>query len=195
MTVEEGVPELILVRHASTAWSGRRYCGRSDPSLDGAGRVAARRLASILAPTLPVGIRVVSSPLLRARETAAVIAEAAGSTGPVIDDRWREVDFGVAEGRTFEALAAIEPALATRLATGETVIDWPDGERAETFADRVAEAWRDLVGAGLATVLVSHAGPLRIAMAIARDVPPTEVAILEPASFARLRLPAAGWTP
>ena len=25
---------IVLVRHASTAWTGRRFCGRSDPPLD-----------------------------------------------------------------------------------------------------------------------------------------------------------------
>ena len=30
--------EIVLVRHASTDWSGRRYCGRSDPPLNEAGQ-------------------------------------------------------------------------------------------------------------------------------------------------------------
>ena len=38
---------VILVRHASTAWSGIRYCGRSDPPLDAAGESAAALLAGV----------------------------------------------------------------------------------------------------------------------------------------------------
>ena len=37
------VAGIILVRHASTAWTGRRYCGRSDPPLSAAGRWPRRR--------------------------------------------------------------------------------------------------------------------------------------------------------
>ena len=183
------MPELILVRHAPTSWSGRRYCGRSDPPLDGPGLDAAARLASTLGPTLPASIRIVTSPLRRAHQTASAIAAVVEGSTVVIDDRWREVDFGVAEGRTFDELATIEPMLAARLASGESTIDWPDGERAEAFADRVGAAWRDLIGSGVATVLVSHAGPLRVALAIARKVPTTEVDLLEPGSFVRLARP------
>ena len=44
----EGHDRDVLVRHAATTWSGRRYCGRSDPSLSTAGRAAARALAATL---------------------------------------------------------------------------------------------------------------------------------------------------
>jgi broad specificity phosphatase PhoE len=179
--------ELILVRHAPTAWSGHRYCGRSDPPLAAHGRAAAVSLASALAATLPAGIRVVTSPLRRARDTASAIAALVPEATVVVDDRWREVDFGIAEGRTFDELAALLPTLAARLARGDTEIDWPDGERARAFADRVRSAWSELVGAGLPAVVVSHAGPLRVALAIARDLLPADVDRLEPASFVRLR--------
>src|SRR4029453_12109114 len=83
-----GTAGLILVRHAPTAWSGHRYCGRSDPPLDGPGLAAAARLASGLAPTLPAGIRIVASPRRRALETATAIANAAGLVAVIVDDRW-----------------------------------------------------------------------------------------------------------
>lgn len=186
---------LILVRHAPTGWSGRRYCGRSDPPLEGPGHAAATRLAATLAPLLPASVRIVTSPSRRARETAAAIADAIGGATVVADDRWREVDFGAAEGRTFDELAAIEPALAARLVSGESIVDWPDGESATAFADRVAAAWWDLAGSAVETVVVSHAGPIRLAMAIASNVPTTEIELLEPASFVRLRRPRAASTP
>jgi broad specificity phosphatase PhoE len=190
-----GPAELILVRHAPTAWSGHRYCGRSDPSLDGPGLAAAATLASELAPTLPAGIRIVSSPRRRALETATAIANAAGLVAVIVDDRWREADFGIAEGRTFDELATIEPALAARLATGVTEIDWPGGESAAAFEARVHAAWRDLLESRDATVLVSHAGPLRLAIAAAGDMSVAGVTMLEPAAFVRLDHPAAAGSP
>lgn len=42
-----------LVRHASTAWSGQRWCGRTDLPLSQAGREEAERLAGRLAEVLP----------------------------------------------------------------------------------------------------------------------------------------------
>ena len=83
------MPEIILVRHAATAWSGIRYCGRSDPPLSEAGHAQAARLASTLGQALPTDARIISSPSLRARATAEAIAAAAG-LGPVeADERWR----------------------------------------------------------------------------------------------------------
>ena len=159
--------ELVLVRHASTAWTGHRYCGLSDPPLDRAGRATATALAADLAPTIAATARIVCSPARRTLETATAIAAAAG-LGPVeIDPRWSEADFGIAEGRTFEELERLAPAVARALAAGEMAIDWPDGETAARLLDRVTAAWRALVEADRDTVLVSHAGPIRIAIGLA----------------------------
>jgi broad specificity phosphatase PhoE len=185
-----GRPEvaIILVRHAPTAWTGRRYCGRSDPPLDVAGEMAAARLAGELAPALALGMRIVTSPSVRALATATAIAATAGTAPPIVDDRWREADFGIAEGLTFEELERLAPGLARRLADGETEIDWPDGERATELTDRVTAAWHDLGEIG-DVVVVSHAGPLRIAIGLATSVPPGAVEL--PAPGGVIRLPVA----
>lgn len=179
--------DIILVRHATTSWTGSRYCGSSDPPLDDAGTAAARRLAVDLAATLAPGTRIVTSPLHRARATATAIADAAGIDDITTDDRWREADFGIVEGLTFEELEGLAPDLARRLADGETEIDWPEGERAAEVADRVTAAWREVVEAGEDVVVVSHAGPLRIAIGIATARAPNVVDL--PAAGAVNRLP------
>ncbi len=186
--------ELILVRHASTSWTGHRYCGLSDPPLDRPGRAAATALAAELAPTIPASARIISSPARRALETAAPLATAAG-LGPVeVDPRWSEADFGIAEGRTFEELERVAPAVARALAAGEMSIDWPDGETAARLLDRVTAAWRALVEADRDTVLVSHAGPLRIAIALAGRGPTWAWMPLPPGAVIRLSVGAA-WRP
>jgi broad specificity phosphatase PhoE len=177
---------IILVRHVATAWTGSRYCGRSDPPLDADGVAAAHRLAGDLAPTLAPGTRIVSSPLRRAHATATAIADAAGIDDITIDDRWREADFGIAEGLTFDQLASADLELARRLADGETALDWPDGERAEDLARRVADAWGVVVGAGGEVLVVSHAGPLRIALGLASGQAPGTVDLQAPGSVIRL---------
>jgi phosphohistidine phosphatase SixA len=93
---------LFLVRHAEAA--------PGDPDelrpLTPAGRAVARDLGERLAPEHPDAV--VSSPLLRARETAEQIARAAGLTA--------EADDRLAPGATAEDLQA---AVAER---GDTVV-------------------------------------------------------------------------
>jgi broad specificity phosphatase PhoE len=159
--------DIVLVRHASTAWSGVRYCGISDPPLSPTGLVEARDLASALARDLPPGVRIISSPSKRAVATAAAIADAARLPGVELDDRWREADVGLAEGRTFDEVSAVAPEVAAALAAGELDIDWPGGESHASLAARVIAAWWDLLAGGRPAVVVTHAGPLLHACALA----------------------------
>jgi probable phosphoglycerate mutase len=182
--------DVVLVRHGATSWSGRRYCGRSDPPLNAAGLAAAVSMAAALAPILSPGVRIVTSPARRALQTAAALAAAAGIDDIEVDEGWREADFGVAEGRTFEELTALEPDLADALARGDTDIDWPGGETAAELRGRIAAAWTALVAGGRPAVVVSHAGALRHAVALARSLPVNAVGLLEPASAIRVEVPA-----
>ena len=170
------------MRHAPTSWSGRRYCGVSDPGLGALGRRLAARSAAELAPLLAADIRLVTSPRRRAIETMAALAHTLGRSQDTIeiDGRWAEADFGIAEGRTFEELAVLQPDLAERLAAGDTAIDWPGGETAAALTDRIASAWADLVADGRPAVVVTHAGPIREALAIATSARPGDVAIPAP---------------
>jgi broad specificity phosphatase PhoE len=175
-----------LVRHAPTSWSGRRFCGRGDPPLNRAGQAVARRLATELADALPPGGRIVSSPARRASQTADAIARAIPGTRVELDDRWAEADFGIAEGLTFDELTGVAPDLAERLGRGEVAIDWPGGEAASSLAERVAAAWREIIEQPTPTILVSHAGPLRIAIALARSQAIESVTLPEPGAVIRL---------
>jgi broad specificity phosphatase PhoE len=182
---------VILVRHASTAWSGVRYCGVSDPPLSEAGEAEANRLALELAPDLSLATRVVSSASRRAVATATVIAAAAGLRDVEVDDRWREADVGIAEGRTFDELAALAPGLASALADGVLAIDWPGGETHASLAGRVHAAWTDVVAAGRPAVVVTHAGPFLHARALAADRPPSTDDLVCPAFAVRLTVTEA----
>lgn len=177
------LPRLVLVRHAPTAWSGVRYSGRSDPPLTDAGRTMAGDLARTLAARLPwrgqAEVRMRTSPRERARSTAAPIATALGV--PVEpDEGWAEVDMGRADGWTWPELETREPALAARLAAGEWDIDWPDGETAAAFRDRVAGALDALLADPRPAVVVSHAGAIRLAVALATGRDPAAVPSVEP---------------
>jgi ribonuclease H / adenosylcobalamin/alpha-ribazole phosphatase len=185
---------ILLVRHASTSWSGRRYCGRSDPPLSDAGRREAAILAATLIGELPRDTRIVTSPSRRARQTADAIASAAQLATPEIDARWMEADVGAAEGRTFDELSAEYPDLASAILAGATAVDWPGGETAIVFSTRVATAWQAATTTLRPTVVVSHAGPIRLALTLA-GYPPDDSAVLAPAMAIRVPMGLALRTP
>lgn len=188
--------ELIVVRHAETAWSGGRFCGRTDLPLTVSGRATADRLGRELASSLSAPIRIVASPRLRARETAAAIVAAGVADGYVVDDRWAETDFGAAESLTWDELARAFPDVAARLLEGDAQIDWPGGETAATLHARVRAAWHELINQPESVVVVSHGGPLRIAIALATEDAAASVAVPAPGAVWRrnrdvvLRFPA-----
>lgn len=191
---------VILVRHGATAWTGRRYAGRRDPWLTPEGRAQVTDLAVDLARAVPGPLRIVSSPLRRTRQTALAIATASGSVRPTLDARWMEADFGVAEGRTFAEIERLAPVLAAQLAAGEVSIDWPGGESARALADRVEAALADVRAlaehTGVTVVVVAHAGPIRVATALAEAQASGTVPLLAPAHWHRLRwVPESGVLP
>ena len=100
---------LLLVRHGLTDWNREgRFQGHLDPPLSDDGREQARLIATRLAASAKEPARrIVSSPLLRALETAEIIAEALGlPTDKVVRDaRLRELGQGAWEGRTHAELA------------------------------------------------------------------------------------------
>ena len=176
-----------LVRHAPTDWTGRRWCGRSDPPLSVEGRRIAVAAAERLASELPGDVTIFSSPLRRARETALAIGGIAGRPVSVVPELV-EVDFGRVEGLTWGELSTREPALADRILAGDPV-DWPEGEASVAVsarAARAAAAIRELDGP---VVVVSHARFLSVlhgelAVEAGDDIQPVPLA---PAGVIRIR--------
>jgi probable phosphoglycerate mutase len=188
------VTTIVFVRHAATAWSGRRYAGRGDPSLTAAGRRAAERLAGRLAASLPAAARIVTSPSRRAYETASIVARRLAPVVLETDERWLEADFGDFEGLTFDQIEVRDPGIAARLAAGDVEIDWPGGEAALALQQRVSDAWAALLADPRPTIVVSHAGPIRIALALATGRTPAEVALPALAEAVALEVGSARWT-
>jgi broad specificity phosphatase PhoE len=169
---------VVLVRHAPTTWSGKRYCGRADPPLSATGRLVAADLGVRLAPTLPADTRIVTSPSRRATATAKAIARRLTGATIDVDDDWQEVDVGLAEGRTFDEVTQRFPALAEALVNGGAPVDWPGGETASDLDRRIAAAWSRIAASGRPTVVVSHAGSIRVAEALATGRPLADIPFL-----------------
>ncbi len=99
---------------------------------------------------------VYTSPLERARRTAAAIGT------PTADERLREIDFGEVEGLGFDELP---PELQSALLTEPTRTRFPGGETYGDLRDRVVAALDEIVARHRVAAVVSHAGPVRAALA------------------------------
>ncbi len=136
-----------------------RFAGRGDVPLTSTGLAQATAVAARLTGR-PVDL-VVTSPLSRARDTARVVADAAG-VPLTVDDDLAETDFGAWEGLTFAAVIARWPA---ELAAWQRDADAapPGGESFGAVARRVNGALDRLLAEheGQTIVVVSHVTPIK----------------------------------
>jgi phosphoserine phosphatase len=97
----------ILMRHGETAWNRQgRVMGRNPVDLSEHGRVqveAAARFSHLLKPEL-----IVTSPLVRARQSAEIMSAGLGGVEIVDEARIAEVLYGRWEGMTYHQLVEDE---------------------------------------------------------------------------------------
>jgi broad specificity phosphatase PhoE len=160
---------LILVRHGQTDANARRLLlGRADPPLNETGLRQARALAA----ALPRQARIVSSPLTRARHTAAVLAGAAPGwmdvDGVEVDERWIEMDYGELDCRP---AAALDERSWRRWQQDPHFVP-AGGESLAAVCSRVREACDELAddAARRDVVVVSHVSPIKAAITWALGV-------------------------
>jgi broad specificity phosphatase PhoE len=144
-------PRLVIVRHGETEWSTAwRHTGRTDIPLTDHGRQAAAALRSVLAGR-PFAL-VLTSPLQRARETAAL----AGFPDAEVCDDLLEWDYGEDEGRTSDEIREERPGWSI----------WSDGPKdGEPIAHVAVRAERVIdraLGAGGDVLAFAHGHVLRI---------------------------------
>lgn len=155
---------LILVRHGQTAVNAEgRLQGRIDAPLTDTGRAQAAACARVL----PAPDAVITSPLLRARQTAETIAP----DRPIeVDDRWIELDYGEWDGAL---LKTMDQAAWDRWRSDPSFAP-PGGESLQDLAQRVVDACEALAPRAREqdVVVVSHVSPIKAAVAWALGVGP-----------------------
>jgi broad specificity phosphatase PhoE len=130
---------IVLARHGRTEWHhGNRYCGSTDLPIDEVGVQQARQLEEWATDYAPDALW--CSPMLRARQTVALTAEALGLE-PTIDARLRELDFGSAEGKM---LGELPPAVGKAFELDPVTNYFPGGEEPAVAADRVYEVFDEI---------------------------------------------------
>jgi broad specificity phosphatase PhoE len=131
-----------LARHGQTAYNAiGRFQGWLPVPLDDTGLAQARALAEECAP---LEIRTLwCSPLLRARQTAAIVAERIGLE-PRVEQRWAETDAGDWTDRLFADVAAEDPERFAMFQAVDPDFAFPGGESFAGHQARVAAALEDL---------------------------------------------------
>jgi broad specificity phosphatase PhoE len=162
---------LVLTRHGATPRSDpEQHLGqRVDIGLSDQGRAAAARLADRVRE-VPFD-RVISSSLLRARETAEAVVPA---DRVETDARLMEMDYGRWEGLTYEQIAERDAENRRRWETDPARYKCPDGESGEDVAARVRSFLESIVPSAeeQKTVLaVAHSTTNRILLCVALGVP------------------------
>ena len=135
---------LMLTRHGQATADDLMLGGQLDLPLTADGRKEAEALARRLA-----GVRIdriVSSPMLRALETAQTIAT---GRSVEVDERLRELDYGRWEGLTYAEVEAHDPELRARWEHDPAETHSPEGESGDDVAARALSFLVDLLEAEL----------------------------------------------
>lgn len=151
----------VLIRHGATQWNlDGRIQGRADPPLAPAGRDAVS--AWRLPPELTGDWTWLTSPLARARETAALLRVAPVPVEPaLIEPELVEMDWGAWEGRRLAALRAHEGAAMAAAEARGLDFQPPGGESPRQVQDRLRPLLERLAATGRPAVAVTHKGVIR----------------------------------
>jgi broad specificity phosphatase PhoE len=158
---------VYLARHGQTAYNLEgRFQGQQAIPLDGTGRAQAAELAERAAG---YGFQALwCSPLLRARETADVVARRIGLE-PIEDARLMETDAGDWTNLSFVEVRAEAPERFDAFAAADPSFAFPGGESFAQQEDRVSAALRDVEVGALPALVVCHGMVIRAALARRSD--------------------------
>lgn len=175
---------LVLTRHGLTDRSDpEQHLGqRIDVGLSAPGRDQAEALGRRLAGVAVE--RLVVSPLLRARQTAEIVATALPDRPAIeIDGRLAEMDYGDWEGLTYERIDELDAARRERWEAHPATQACPGGESGDDVADRARSFLLDLIAwhDGLQgrpherpVLAVAHSTLNRVLICVATGIPITE---------------------
>ena len=167
---------IVFWRHGRTAWNAeRRFQGQTDVPLDEVGLAQAKRAAQALQHLDPDTI--IASDLVRARDTAAQLADLVGQR-VLLDPDLRETYAGEWEGLPRPVLLAEYGDQLNRWASGSDIRPG-GGETRIEVADRMVRAIdRVLPDVRETLVVVTHGGSARAAIGALIGLPPEHWAAL-----------------
>jgi probable phosphoglycerate mutase len=179
----------ILLRHGQTSANAQSLLqGRIDLDLDAVGKEQALLCGQFVRQHFP-DAKIVSSPLMRAQQTALAI-----SPTIKIDERFIELDYGSWDG---VPMSAIDPAQWAGWRT-DPHFRPPNGETLVELDERVRPALEEMREEAMEShiVIVSHVSPIKSAVTWALGTGPetTWRMHLERASMCRVAVTSRGAT-
>ena len=145
---------IYLIRHGKTEANEKHlYCGSTDLPLSEKGRAELRAMRYDIHPQ-----RFVTSGMKRTDETLRILF---GNVPFYVDSRFREVDFGSFEMKSYDQLKE-DPAYQAWLTGDNEANVPPGGESGTQMARRVLEAFREIPDG---TALITHGGVIAAIMA------------------------------
>jgi len=155
---------LYFIRHAESEANKKRILASRLPfPLTEEGREDTRRIAAELKALVPIS-RIISSPLLRAKQTAAAFSEAYGV--PVsFDEKLSEQDLGSFSGMSYDEVKSMPDYQS------DTLLRWNwiprgNGESYTMVAERVQSFLESLTDEQGHTLIVTHAVVFRLLRAV-----------------------------
>jgi broad specificity phosphatase PhoE len=157
-------PRVYLARHGQTAYNHEgRFQGQLPVALDATGRAQAHELAERAVEHEFAALW--CSPLLRARQTAEIVAGRIGLE-PREDPRLMETDAGDWTDRLFADVQAEAPREFARFVEGDPTFAFPGGESFAQQGVRVAAALYDIRRAEAPALVVCHGGVIRLLLSL-----------------------------
>jgi len=154
---------LLLIRHGETDWNREpaRCQGWAEIGLNETGRAQARARGRALTQH-GIGL-IVTSHLLRARETAELVRQELGGELPlVVDPRLAETHRGEWETQLFKDIVAEEPESWRHYREHPETFRFPGGESLADQLRRVLACLRDCATDGRTSLLMTHGGSIRL---------------------------------
>lgn len=158
--------QLFFLRHGRTGYSGR-YIGSSDVSLTEEGKEQIQHVQSRLGGS---GItKILCSPMLRCLQSCDILDL---GLEVEVEEYLKEIDFGDWEKKSFDEIAADEPALVDQWAAHPSEFVFPGGDAVVDFIDRVMEIQQSIVNSSHKKILViSHGGVIRLLLCLFLSLP------------------------
>jgi probable phosphoglycerate mutase len=163
-------PTIYYIRHGETAWNAEgRLQGTLDIPLNDRGRAQASHVGHVLGDLLArdghdrASLPYVSSPLGRARQTME-LARGVLELPPgdySLDNRLREIGYGVWEGSTLAEMRVADPELYAKRQTAKWTMAPEGGETYASVQLRMRDWYDSLL---VDTVTVAHGGTCRALM-------------------------------
>jgi phosphoserine phosphatase len=157
-------PRFLLVRHGETDWNRQgRFQGQIDVPLNEHGKLQSAQAGAFL-KDFRID-RAVTSPMLRPKETAAIILQHHPDLALEFNDNLVEISHGLWEGRLESEIEQEFPGKLAQWQNHPETVQMPEGENLQQVWERAIAAWTEI----LATTPANPDGQITTVLVTAHD--------------------------